>query len=526
MLKPTVILLTAFTLAACGGGGSGSNSPNEPTPPTTEQPKSGDNKDPIIDEPEVPEVNPYILESLVIKDPKNYRPFTDATTAACSDPVLQFAIPVDINGDKYDDFILHYWCGNPTTPEEFRSPTPDRVLAQISNSEGEYTVATSEVFGAEYVQMGGMSRKYRAGDINGDGHEDFAFAMNWEDGRPDIQGENNVGAQPAMLLSAPKENGLVQYRVKRIGERSWGHGVAIVKHDDGTRDVAFSGYTNISKQVFRYTPDGFEDVSADYAGTYDWTTHAEMLDTDGVTEFVAANIGINGASGVVLLDKNGDTFTNVGTYEQKVEFNVNFNGYQAPVVNVNGRLGIGGAFYTMCKMPKFSEDVGNVLVANLSTTRLVNGDDPVANGNYTMAGETETVNYLLFFEYDETGLRQIDNPLVGENTDVNYNFIYCEDVNNDGLTDVVTSPFSRGYNYSRMEQDGRPDVYLNNGNGKLELQDLSYLPGYPGDATMMSTRGKLEDVNNDGIKDLMLFGDNTANGAGDIQIHLLKDVIQ
>jgi len=136
------------------------------------------------------------------------------------------------------------------------------------------------------------------------------------------------------------------------------------------------------------------------------------------------------------------------------------------------------------------------------------------------------VNYLLFFEYDETGLRQIQNPLVGEKTDVNYNFIYCEDVNNDGLTDVVTSPFSRGYNRSRMEEDGRPDVYLNNGAGQLELQDLSYLPGYPGDATMQSTRGKLEDVNNDGIKDLMLFGDNTANGAGDIQIHLLKDVIQ
>lgn len=509
MLKPTVTLLAAAILTACGGGGS-STPPNDttPTPPVTQEPETGD-----------------ILQSITIADPKNYRPFTDATTSACSDPVLQFAIPVDINGDKYDDFILHYWCGNPTTPEEYRSPTPDRVLAQISNSEGEYTVATSEVFGEEYVQMGGMSRKYRAGDINGDGYDDFAFAMNWEDGRPDIQGENNVGAQPAMLLSAPKENGLVQYRVKRIGERSWGHGVAIVKNKDGTRDVAFSGYTNAGRQVFRYTPDGFDNVSSEYANPYDWTTHAEMLNDNGVTDFIAANLGINGLSGIVLIDKDGSSLTKVDTYEQEVAFNVNFNGYQAPVVNVNGRLGIGGAFFTMCKMPKFSEDVGNVLVANLSTTRLLDGTDPVEGGNYPTDGATDTVNYLLFFEYDENGLRQIDNPLVGENNEVNYNFIYCQDVNNDGLTDLVTSPFSRGYNRSRMEQDGRPDVYLNNGDSNLVLQDISYLPGYPGDATMMSTRGKLEDVNNDGIKDLMLFGDNTANVAGDIQIHLLRNVI-
>ena len=518
MNKLVLMSFALVYLAGCGGGGG--DAPSESSPPD----------DSIVDEsggdtpsePEQPQTDPYVKRSITIEEPSSYRPFTETNTSVCDEPVLQFAIPVDLNQDSLEDFIIHYWCGNPTTQEEYTRLTPDALVAQVSDGEGNYTVANASVFGVEYIQLGGASRKFRRADINGDGYDDFAFAMNSEDGRPDIEGVFNVAARPAILLSGgPNENGIVQYRVVKVGELSWGHGVGIIKNEDGTRDVAFAGYTNVSRQVFRYTDSGFVDVSDIYQGDSDWPNHFEPLNSNGVTRFIASNNGY-GSSGVVLHEKVGDSLVQVGSYEVPVDFTVNLYGYPSSVVNVNGKQYIGGAFFTMCQMPAFSAETGDVLVANLSTTQLVDGTSPVENGNYPEDGALETVNFLLFFEYDSTGLRRIPNPLVGEESRINYNFIYCKDVNNDGLTDLVTSPFSRSYDRSRLEEDGRPDFYLNQGDGSLVLQDLSYLPGYSGDETIQSTRGKLVELDNDGVTDLMIFGDTTGNGAGAIEIHLLK----
>ena len=98
---------------------------------------------------------------------------------ACNKPSFQFLIPVKINNDHYMDFIAHFWCDSSTPAEFDDQPVQDALVAYLSDGFGGYTIDNIEVFGSVNPQLGGASRKYSRGDLNGDGKDDFAFAMNW-----------------------------------------------------------------------------------------------------------------------------------------------------------------------------------------------------------------------------------------------------------------------------------------------------------------------------------------------------------
>ena len=68
------------------------------------------------------------------------------------------------------------------------------------------------MFGELVPSLGGASRKYDTGDLNGDGRVDFAFAMNWEDGRSGSPWEYSR-ASPAVILSKNE----AEYEVVKIG---------------------------------------------------------------------------------------------------------------------------------------------------------------------------------------------------------------------------------------------------------------------------------------------------------------------
>ena len=102
---------------------------------------------------------------------------------ACHDPSFQFLLPTKINNDRYIDFIAHYWCDS-ITPSSFNDqPTKDALVAYVSDGIGGYVIDNFGVFGEAQAKLGGASRKFSRGDLNGDLKDDFAFAMNWEDGR-------------------------------------------------------------------------------------------------------------------------------------------------------------------------------------------------------------------------------------------------------------------------------------------------------------------------------------------------------
>jgi hypothetical protein len=132
--------------------------------------------------------------------------------------------------------------------------------------------------------------------------------------------------------------------------------------------------------------------------------------------------------------------------------------------------------------------------------------------------EWKNVNPLVFFSYGDTGLYRIPGPLVNEEAEVNYNFYEGRDINGDGLEDLVVYGFTQPWNDSRVDQAGKPILYLNDGNGSLVWEDLSSWPGYSESGDEL--QGLMHDINNDGVEDLLIYGLRAA--AGDIEIHLMK----
>ncbi|MFX4228323.1 MAG: hypothetical protein ACFHHU_10690 [Porticoccaceae bacterium] len=91
--------------------------------------------------------------------------------------VYSFVIPVELNSDNYSDFIVVYWCdiSQGAWGTDVNNPTPDVLVAFISDSEGNYTQNNEDVFGEAFPRLGGASRKYVRADMNGDGIDDFGF---------------------------------------------------------------------------------------------------------------------------------------------------------------------------------------------------------------------------------------------------------------------------------------------------------------------------------------------------------------
>ena len=188
-------------------------------------------------------------EPIVINDPKLY-PQVCNTSYSEAQPSIQFAIPVDINNDGWEDFMVHQWCDlyRDKFGDVIQNPTPDLIVVHLSNGDGTYRDGNQEVFGEDIPSLGGASRKYDRGDLNGDGRDDFAFAMNWEDGRNGDPWEYSR-ASPAIILS----KGETEYEIVKVGTPDWGHAVTIVEHDNGNVDALFAGFTGIGLQAYRYS---------------------------------------------------------------------------------------------------------------------------------------------------------------------------------------------------------------------------------------------------------------------------------
>ena len=226
-MKQFFIILLILVLASCGSSSSSN------TPQTEDS----------------PDLVTMLFNSnpIVLSDSVSY--YADA----CNNPSFQFLIPVNINNDSFIDFIAHFWCDSQTPAEIDTEDVPDALVAYISDGYGNYTVDNLDVFGELYPKLGGASRKYARGDINQDGKDDFAFAMNAEDGRAAYDNKTIITnyAYPAVLLS--NETG---YEITRLGEKDWGHSVQIKNNE-----ALFGGHNS---QAFKYENNQWFNISEKY----------------------------------------------------------------------------------------------------------------------------------------------------------------------------------------------------------------------------------------------------------------------
>ena len=410
---------------------------------------------------------------------------------SCNKPSFQFLIPTLINDDIYTDFIAHFWCDTETPAEFDDQPTQDVLVAYLSDSFGGYSINNIDVFGEIHPKLGGASRKYAKGDLNGDGKEDFAFAMNWEDGRAAFDSESIIAnyTRPSVLMS--NESG---YEVVRIGKSDWGHSVQVKDNK-----VLFAGHIS---QAYELNNSEWIDISDEYKDL----SFASFLLFD---DYLINSVRRNDSQGLDLIKNN----TVIHSLLTKEKFKVNFESWNnigtgnyslLGVYNIRGENYFHGMTSEMCRQD-------DLIIAAINASKLKSGEID-EDGFYS---ETDTVPVVMFAFYEIVNEELIERniEIIGEEIDHNFNFYDCIDVNDDDQNDIVAQVFSQDW----TEQDknkGVPEVYIGNMNAYFNLNTSDW-PTYSID---IDSQGYLHDIDSSGTFDLIMFPLKVST-SGEIEIY-------
>ena len=478
----------------------------------------GDNVDDDVKLPQFKE-DPIILTDLGLY------PAVCNSGYSSPDTGFQFVIPVNINNDEWQDFIVHQWCDidRDMSGEVIQGPTPDVLSVQLSNGDGTYRDGNQEVFGELAPSLGRASRKYDTGDLNGDGRVDFAFAMNWEDGRSGSPWEYSR-ASPAVILSKNE----AEYEVVKIGTPDWGHAVAIVEHQNGSVDALFAGFTNIGLQAYRYSSEGWQDVIDEYPpedikntagittsrGTATWA--GEFKYQDG--HIIAGDSSADGSeNGLALWFRENGIWSKTDQQLVPVAFNVGWISWQGnegtiPVYSVNGEYVIGYAPQTMCFFEDKFDDSGNITFAVLFQSTLPNDGSAVVEGGSYIENEQYNIQGITVFQIQENKIVEIENPFDIYNKSLFANFLDCRDLNNDGYADFSRHVFShtQPVYLESWQRGGTPVINLNNKAGGLieyENNQGYEIPGHSLLKDANNGQGYTRDINGDGIEDIVVYAE-------------------
>lgn len=445
------------------------------------------------------------------------------------DTSIQFVIPVNINNDEWLDFIVHQWCDIDRDMQGavIQAPTPDVLSVHLSNGDGTYRDGNQEVFGERAPSLGGASRKYDIGDLNGDGRVDFAFAMNWEDGRSGNPWEYSR-ASPAVILSKND----TEYEVVKIGTPDWGHAVAIIENDQGNIDAVFAGFTGIGLQALRYSAEGWEDVRDQYPpedikdiggitttrGTATWAGELQYQDN----YIIATDSSADGSeNGLALWLRENNVWSKIDQRLVPVAFRVNWISWQGstgtiPVYSINNEYVIGYVPQTMCFFEDKFDDSGNITFAAMFQSTIPKDGRAIVEGETYDENESYNIQGITIFQIQENKIIELENPFDIYNKSLFANFLDCRDLNNDGYADFSRHVFSGTppvYQES-WQRGGTPVINLNNKAGKLieyENNQGYEMPGHslltrepPFDAN--NGQGYTRDINGDGIEDIVVYG--------------------
>tara|TARA_B110000003_G_scaffold110710_1_gene113341 strand:+ start:50 stop:1474 length:1425 start_codon:yes stop_codon:yes gene_type:complete len=412
---------------------------------------------------------------------------------ACNDPSFQFLIPLNLNDDSYIDFIAHFWCDS-LTPAEFNDqPVPDALVAYVSNDFGLYSIDNLNIFGEISPKLGGASRKYARGDINNDGIDDFAFAMNAEDGRASFNYETMLTnyAYPSILLSSNSG-----YEIIKLGKLDWGHSVQIKENE-----ILFGGHHS---QAFKYDTSGWSDISNKYQDL----SFASFL---VFNDYIVNSVRRDNSQGLELV-KDNEIISSVMISES---FRVNFEAWnnegtgtydQLGVYFIRGEYYFDGMISEMCKKDNF-------IIATINASKLINGEI-IENGFYSQT-ETMPVTIFSFYEVINDELIERNIQIEGEEINHNFNFFDCYDVNADNKKDLVAQVFSQSWNTYSDNNKGVPEVYIASEDSYINL-DTSNWPTY---SLNEDSQGYLFDINSSGSMDLILFP-LKANNSSRVEIYL------
>ena len=441
------------------------------------------------------------LDNLCIENP---------TSVGAATSIL---LPVDLNLDTFNDLVVSYFCSPKTSGQYLDTPTPDAIIAFKNNGDQTFSIANSEVFGSQTIQLGGATRKGVLADFNGDKYLDILYALNREDGRG--QSCENCGASNEAPQKIILSNGDGTYAVTELGFSEWTHAVDAVQMPSGNYDAVISGFRNNTVTGLRYIDGSMQEVS-DYAspgGPVNRFGASTLRFLPELTPAAGSMLAVSD-SGDCGIQVNLSSFSKASgawSFVDKTDFNCRTipNAYQGytnelgdlPLITIDGQDYTGGGF-------------GN---EESCTLELMPGDAPVAvvqfsaqpiAGNYVEGvvykqEDLPVQNRLNVFDVSDTALVLKTGVVVNEKIDALYRIDACRDINNDGYDDVVLLQNAGGGGEATNTR-AEPIIYLNDKENHLVKLDLAGIPLVDKSEDYL-VHGFLADMNGDGIEDLVYF---------------------
>ena len=342
---------------------------------------------------------------------------------------------LDANNDGRMDLVFHFWSDvEGLSGDLLDSPPPNFLKIFVQGEDGSFEDQTLSIMGEAKPNLGGASRHVVTGDFNGDGQQDLAFAMNWEDARK-VEDSSHLNAQLAAVLSTASG-----YEVKLFGTPSWYHSLGVGVDELGRQFVTGNGFSgDFAAELWRFN-EANEPVQVEAQGIEIPPNAFEFisLGSDAGTDLLLRNANYPDMFGIDAYVKEGAVWRLVDQLAKPYESlgDISFLGWNATeygpaaVVNINGFASLegGGSSYAESCSTRLYPDEQPIGVFKVSSAYIPKwGEvDSITNG------ETVILNSLVGFGFKDgeitKDLLHIENEVVETNT----NFFDCHDVDGDG----------------------------------------------------------------------------------------------
>lgn len=530
-------LLCTLLLVGCGGGGGGSTAPAQqaapPPPPTTSTPVT-----PLFDVEYNSTPDATIIDAVGQLEIPN-----------CTLSRIQQLMLVDLNNDNNKDILVFVMCGNLDHPNQgidvvHDDDAPNTMMALLSNGDGTYTVNNADVFGKNHVQLGG-DKGGIAGfftmledTTSGIGLPHITYMVSRDDHqRKRSEDWSNHFSQQG-VFTADYNN---TYNLVELGEPLWAQGVAGLPNMNYEWDLLFGYWDNDYQNenqpmVYRNSGQDWIDVGEEYTtgDKSNMSQHAYLLTLDtndhrpfGSVKSITSNLAVGAVGeGFTVYDISQGAVTQSIVFDTCVELGCIEWGDPAvdtwcgrkEITEIDGVHYFGGLSWDHFELWWPTPNSQPMLLAFAAMNRLPHGEQYDESKEYDCNTPFEGGTVRVLFEMQGNRLVMQDNPFPEKF--INGGGVHKQtiDLNGDGYMDYWSS--------GGWQQEGEPQIYINDKEGNLVYNQPGQLPYFPqqdfcneAGCIVAVEESFLGDLNDDGIVDLIQYHVGTT-------IYNLPDYVQ